>query len=257
MGFLLFFLDDTKKTKPGDSASAASASAPSSSQSRAGRQPEKAIKDRERDSEKRRRVREAAEDSKPQAGAEEDAASSASSTASAPKRAKNAKQEREREKEPKEETGGSTDSRLEVRLKCRELIAKALATSFDQAAISSLGFDQAESHDALNGKLLDPDYIAERIESAIYNFVSASHSPTAPGFDFKYRSRVMSRVINLKDVRNPHLRYHVLVGALDPERLAAMKPEVRSPLLYSSIFFITLLLTSLDSRALLIATLYS
>ena len=112
------------------------------------------------------------------------------------------------------------------------MLAKALSTPFDHAAIGALGFDQAENNDAL-GKLLDPDYIAERIESAIYNYVSATSAPTAPGFDLKYRSRVMSRVINLKDVRNPHLRYNVLIGFIDPERLAAMKPEVLSSLLLS------------------------
>ena len=64
--------------------------------------------------------------------------------------------------------GAGSDARLEVRLKCRELLAKALATPLDQAAIGALGFDQAENNDAL-GRLLDPDYIAERIESAIYN----------------------------------------------------------------------------------------
>ena len=167
-----------RRTKPVESATAASANASSSSsQAPTSRHSEKIGK--ERDAEKRRRVHEAAEDSKPQAGAEEDGASSASSTASAPKRAKSAKQERDKEKESKEEAGVGNDARFELRLKCRELLAKALATPFDQAAIGALGFDQAENHDAL-GKLLDPDYIAERIESAIYNYVSATNAPTAP-----------------------------------------------------------------------------
>jgi transcription elongation factor S-II len=43
--------------------------------------------------------------------------------------------------------------------------------------------------------------------------------------DVKYKNRVRSRVINLKDARNPKLRESVRLGYIAPEKLASMTPE--------------------------------
>ena len=46
--------------------------------------------------------------------------------------------------------------------------------------------------------------------------------------DMKYKNKIRSRVLNLKDNRNPKLRENVLLGLIEPERLAKMTPEVIS-----------------------------
>ena len=42
----------------------------------------------------------------------------------------------------------------------------------------------------------------------------------------KYKNRVKSRVMNLRDKNNPNLKLKVLHGDLTAERFAVMKPEV-------------------------------
>lgn len=43
----------------------------------------------------------------------------------------------------------------------------------------------------------------------------------------KYKSRLRSRISNLKDQKNPDLRRNVLCGTISPERIATMTAEVR------------------------------
>lgn len=45
----------------------------------------------------------------------------------------------------------------------------------------------------------------------------------------KYKSRLRSRISNLKDQKNPDLRRNVLAGNISPERIANMSAEVRRP----------------------------
>ena len=45
--------------------------------------------------------------------------------------------------------------------------------------------------------------------------------------DSKYKSRVRSRIANLKDTRNPKLRENVLCGLISTERIASMPTEVK------------------------------
>ena len=42
----------------------------------------------------------------------------------------------------------------------------------------------------------------------------------------KYKTRVRSRVANLKDSRNPKLRENVLIGLISCDRIASMTAEV-------------------------------
>jgi len=93
--------------------------------------------------------------------------------------------------------GNTTDA---VRLKCREMISNALKG----AAMP-------------DGCTVDPDELAERVESTCFDEFGNT--------DAKYRSRIRSRVANLKDAKNPNLRLGVLIGSITPERLAKMTAE--------------------------------
>ena len=42
----------------------------------------------------------------------------------------------------------------------------------------------------------------------------------------KYKNRVKSRVMNLRDKCNPALKQNVLNGSITPHRFAVMKPDV-------------------------------
>lgn len=64
---------------------------------------------------------------------------------------------------------------------------------------------------------VDTDELAERIESTCFEEFNNT--------DTKYRSRIRSRVANLKDAKNPNLRLGVLIGSIKPERLAKMTAE--------------------------------
>lgn len=87
----------------------------------------------------------------------------------------------------------------EVRLKCRELLADALKTNLEKEI------------DA------DPEEIAAQIEDCIYKeFKDVS---------MKYKNRIRSRVSNLKDLKNPDLKYNVLKGHIEPSRIAVMTAE--------------------------------
>ncbi|XP_013390453.1 transcription elongation factor S-II [Lingula anatina] len=90
----------------------------------------------------------------------------------------------------------TTDS---VRLKCRELLLNALKVE-----------DPPEGAG-------DPDEIAVAIEDCIF----AEFGNT----EMKYKSRVRSRIANLKDKKNPQLRENVLCGYILPEKMAKMTAE--------------------------------
>uniref|UniRef100_A0A6G1SD73 TFIIS n=1 Tax=Aceria tosichella TaxID=561515 RepID=A0A6G1SD73_9ACAR len=65
---------------------------------------------------------------------------------------------------------------------------------------------------------LDEESLAARIEECIFQeFKNES--------DKRYMNRVRSRIINLKDAKNPYLRLNVLRGDISAERIAKMTPE--------------------------------
>ncbi|XP_065314853.1 transcription elongation factor A protein 1-like isoform X2 [Gordionus sp. m RMFG-2023] len=86
-----------------------------------------------------------------------------------------------------------------IRIKCHELLINALTYA-----------------DMPSGPL-DPKQIAIRVEETIFKEFSNT--------DFKYKSRIRSKVANLKDSKNPRLRENVLLGHITPERLATMTTE--------------------------------
>jgi transcription elongation factor S-II len=95
-----------------------------------------------------------------------------------------------------------TETRDPVRLKCREMLSQAL--------------DLTESIE--NGaELCDLHQLAARCEDVIY----AEFKDTA----MKYKTRIRSRVANLKDAKNPKLRENVRLGIITPDRLATMTAE--------------------------------
>ncbi|XP_076319986.1 RNA polymerase II elongation factor isoform X1 [Tachypleus tridentatus] len=99
---------------------------------------------------------------------------------------------------PKQVTFPS-DTTNAVRLKCRELLSGALKC------------------DEVSDNIEDPEELAAKIE----HFIHEEFKDT----NFKYKTRVRSRVANLKDSKNPNLRLNVLRGLITPERLAVMTAE--------------------------------
>ncbi|XP_062315763.1 transcription elongation factor A protein 2 [Osmerus eperlanus] len=91
----------------------------------------------------------------------------------------------------------TTDS---VRTKCRELLVAALQTDDDHKTIGA-----------------DCEHLAAQIEDSIYQEFKST--------DVKYKSRLRSRISNLKDQKNPDLRRNVLCGNISPERIANMTAE--------------------------------
>ncbi|XP_041861009.1 transcription elongation factor A protein 2 [Melanotaenia boesemani] len=91
----------------------------------------------------------------------------------------------------------TTDS---VRCKSRELLVAALQTGDEHKAIA-----------------VDCQHLAAQIEEQIFQEFK---SP-----DVKYKSRLRSRISNLKDQKNPELRRNVLSGNISPQRIACMTAE--------------------------------
>ncbi|XP_029912374.1 transcription elongation factor A protein 2 isoform X3 [Myripristis murdjan] len=87
-----------------------------------------------------------------------------------------------------------------VRTKCRELLVAALQTDDDYKTIG-----------------VDCEHLAAQIEDLIYQEFKST--------DMKYKSRLRSRISNLKDQKNPDLRRNVLCGNISPERIATMSAE--------------------------------
>ncbi|XP_040007771.1 transcription elongation factor A protein 2 isoform X5 [Xiphias gladius] len=91
----------------------------------------------------------------------------------------------------------TTDS---VRNKCRELLVAALQTDDDHKTIG-----------------VDCDHLAAQIEEQIFQEFKST--------DMKYKTRLRSRISNLKDQKNPDLRRNVLCGNISPQRIACMTAE--------------------------------
>ncbi|KAG1962129.1 transcription elongation factor A protein [Pimephales promelas] len=91
----------------------------------------------------------------------------------------------------------TTDS---VRTKCRELLVAALQTDGDHQTIGA-----------------DCEHLAAQIEDCIYQEFKST--------DIKYKTRLRSRISNLKDQKNPDLRRNVLCGNISPDRIASMTAE--------------------------------
>ncbi|KAI7794404.1 putative transcription elongation factor A protein 2-like [Triplophysa rosa] len=92
----------------------------------------------------------------------------------------------------------TTDS---VRTKCKVLLVSALQTDGDYQTIG-----------------VDCEHLAAQIEDYIL--------PEFKSTDMKYKSRLRSRISNLKDQKNPDLRRNVLCGNIPPDRIANMTAEV-------------------------------
>ncbi|XP_051805650.1 transcription elongation factor A protein 2 isoform X2 [Acanthochromis polyacanthus] len=87
-----------------------------------------------------------------------------------------------------------------VRNKCRELLVAALQTDNDHKTIG-----------------VDCEHLAAQIEEQIFQEFNST--------DMKYKSRLRSRISNLKDQKNPDLRRNVLCGNISPQRIACMTAE--------------------------------
>lgn len=87
-----------------------------------------------------------------------------------------------------------------VRTKSRELLVAALQTGDDFKAIG-----------------VDCEHLAAQIEERIFQEFKST--------DMKYKTRLRSRISNLKDQKNPELRRNVLCGNISPERIASMTAE--------------------------------
>ncbi|XP_078025880.1 transcription elongation factor A protein 2 isoform X1 [Epinephelus lanceolatus] len=91
----------------------------------------------------------------------------------------------------------TTDS---VRNKCRELLVAALQTDDDHKTMA-----------------VDCEHLAAQIEEEIFQEFKST--------DIKYKSRLRSRISNLKDQKNPDLRRNVLCGNISAQRIASMTSE--------------------------------
>nr|XP_019965075.1 PREDICTED: transcription elongation factor A protein 2-like [Paralichthys olivaceus] len=91
----------------------------------------------------------------------------------------------------------TTDS---VRNKCRELLVAALRTDDDHQSFG-----------------VDCQLLAAQIEEQIFQEFKST--------DIKYKTRLRSRISNLKDQKNPDLRRNVLRGNISPLRIANMSCE--------------------------------
>lgn len=89
-----------------------------------------------------------------------------------------------------------------VRIKCREMIAAALEL-----------IEPIEN----GAELCCVNEIANRCEDVIFEEFKNTES--------KYKTRIRSRVINLKDSKNPKLRENVRLGLITPDKLAVMVAE--------------------------------
>lgn len=87
-----------------------------------------------------------------------------------------------------------------VRTKCRDLLIAALETGDDHKNIG-----------------VDCKHLAAQIEDLVYQEFGST--------DGKYKSRLRSRISNLKDQKNPDLRRSVLCGNLSPQQIATMTAE--------------------------------
>jgi transcription elongation factor S-II len=117
-------------------------------------------------------------------------------------KANNDKQQQQKKFNPLLRHISFTQTKDPVRLKCREMLANALELS-----------EPIENGSAL----CDVNEIAARCEDIIY----AEFKNT----DSKYKNRIRSRVINLKDAKNPKFRESVRLGIITPDQLAVMSSD--------------------------------
>lgn len=96
-----------------------------------------------------------------------------------------------------EHSGLPQDHMTTVRCKCTELLCEALSTS-----------STSNEESRRNSK------IAEEIEQHIF----ALHAKT----DRKYKNCIRSKISNLKNPKNAHLKHNICTGALSPKTFAAM-----------------------------------
>ncbi|XP_031701528.1 transcription elongation factor A protein 2 isoform X2 [Anarrhichthys ocellatus] len=87
-----------------------------------------------------------------------------------------------------------------VRNKCRELLVAALQTDDDHQTIG-----------------VHCEHLAALIEEEIFQEFKTT--------DIKYKTRLRSRISNLKDQKNPELRRNVLCGNISAQRIASMTAE--------------------------------
>ncbi|KAM9855864.1 transcription elongation factor A protein 2 [Aulostomus maculatus] len=99
----------------------------------------------------------------------------------------------------------TTDS---VRNKCRELLVAALQTDGDHKTIG-----------------VDCEHLAAQIEEDILSSQGADIFQEFKSTDMKYKTRLRSRISNLKDQKNPDLRRNVLCGNISAQRIACMTAE--------------------------------
>lgn len=92
-----------------------------------------------------------------------------------------------------------TQTKDPIRMKCREMLAGAL-----------------EITEPIEGdsELCDIHEIAARCEDVIFNEFKNT--------EMKYKNRIRSRMLNLKDKNNPKLRENVRLGIISPDKLAVM-----------------------------------
>ncbi|TRY84033.1 hypothetical protein DNTS_013569 [Danionella cerebrum] len=98
-----------------------------------------------------------------------------------------------------------------VRNKCRELLVAALQTDGDHQTIG-----------------VDCKHLAAQIEDYILEIIWFPDAHIYQEFkstDMKYKTRLRSRISNLKDQKNPDLRRNVLCGNISAERIASMTAE--------------------------------
>lgn len=69
-----------------------------------------------------------------------------------------------------------------------------------------------------DGVVSMPDALADQVEDAIYAEFKNTNS--------QYKTRIRSRVYNLKDIKNSELRLNVLTGAISAKKLSCMTSEV-------------------------------
>ena len=68
-----------------------------------------------------------------------------------------------------------------------------------------------------DGVVAMPDALGDQLEDAIFNEFNSTNP--------QYKTRIRSRVYNLKDSKNPELRINVLTGAISAKKLAVMTSE--------------------------------
>jgi transcription elongation factor S-II len=95
-----------------------------------------------------------------------------------------------------------TETNDPIRLKCREMLANALELT------------EPIEHET---ELCDSEQIANKCEDLLFEEFKIT--------DFKYKNKIKSIVLNLKDPKNPKLKESVRLGIITPERLAFMSVE--------------------------------